>query len=363
MVAGDRSASRGAGSRSPSRGAGSRSPSRGAVSRSPSRWAGNRSRSQLIGAGRRSTPRLTMNKEDMDDLAEGIVKKVFVLKEEKEARLKQDSTRKEVWEEGSDFLVCKFCSKNKVQQNLPHEILRFKRGNFGMISRNRENVEKISEFEVRRRMRDHEEGNFHLWCMRKTEEEKQISKSFEEKNNEAGLLMIKAYLQTVSVGRSADDFLRLVNFTHLIPDVMKSQKNNSRNTFFELRDDCFEVVTNRVHNIFKSDQITELSAILDKVTVQSRSYTVLLTFFFVNGKIYCLLNSLLKMGEDDYEIAGTARMVVAEMRKTLGITRTQLAKKLLHFRSSYYLVSVVDILFPNVKNLTLLGTVYWTCNE
>ena len=71
---------------------------------------------------------------------------------------------------------------------------------------------------------------------------------------------------------------------------------------------------------------------MDKVTVQSRSFTVLLTYFFYEGKIYCLLNSLLKMGEEDYDSEGTARMIISEMSKTLGLTRTQLSKKLLHFR-------------------------------
>ena len=71
--------------------------------------------------------------------------------------------------------------------------------------------------------------------------------------------VIKAYLQIASVGGSTEDFLRLVNFTHLlIPGIIKLQRNNSRRAFFELRDDCFEVVTKRVHNMFKSDKITEL---------------------------------------------------------------------------------------------------------
>ena len=69
------------------------------------------------------------------------------------------------------------------------------------------------------------------------------------------------------------------------------------------------MVTNRVHNMFKSDQITELSTTLDKVTVQSRSFTVLLTYFFNNGKIYYLLNSLLKIS------AGNARVIVSESQK------------------------------------------------
>ena len=70
--------------------------------------------------------------------------------------------------------------------------------------------------------------------------------------------------------------------------------------------------------MFKSEKITELSATftLDMVTVQLRSFTVLLTFFFRNGKIFCLLNSVLKMGEDDYDSAGTASMVVRSLKES-----------------------------------------------
>ena len=71
------------------------------------------------------------------------------------------------------------------------------------------------------------------------------------------------------------------------------------------------------------------------MTVQHRSFTVMLTFFFHDGRIHCLLNSLLKMNLEDYDAAGTARMVVTNLQETLGLTRTQLARKLLHFRWGY----------------------------
>ena len=143
-------------------------------------------------------------------------------------------------------------------------------------------------------------------------------------------MIMMIYLKNARRGGSSADFLNDVDFLHLVPGILKSQKNNSRAIFFELCDNAFEVVTKSVHELFK--QITELSCTLDKVTVQHRSFTVLLTFFFLNGAIFCLLNSLLKMKEDDYDAQGTASMVVSCLKESLGMTRTQLATRLLHFR-------------------------------
>ena len=163
-------------------------------SKSLSRPRQLRSRSLSIGAKDRSTPYLPISKEDKEELAEEIARRVFALKEEKEEREKEDAIRKKVWEVGSEFLVYKICSHFKDQQNLPQEILRFKKRNVGMIVRYRENGEKIPENEIRRRMKDHNDGNFHLWCMRKYEEEDKMKRTFEEENHEVGVLVIKAFL-------------------------------------------------------------------------------------------------------------------------------------------------------------------------
>ena len=322
------------GSRRSSRRSGSRRNRRSGSRRIRRSGSRRRRRSRSPGGAkeeaRRSRVRLT--KEEKEELAEDIAQRVFRMKEEKEVRDKYEARRSDVWEKGRDFLICKACSTYKDQTNLPKEILKLKRGVTGMVARNRDNGRKIPEGEVRRRVNEHEEKNFHLWCVRKAQEEKKSSKTYEEENKEAGLLVIKAFLKTASEGGSGQDFLRLVDFTHLIPGVVKSQKNNSRPAFFKLRDDCFELVTERVKERFRSGAINEISITLDKVTVQSRSFTVLLTFFFSNGKIYCLLNGLLKMGRKDYDSAGTAEMIVDSLKETLGLTSSQLARKLLHAR-------------------------------
>ena len=67
---------------------------------------------------------------------------------------------------------------------------------------------------------------------------------------------------------------------------------------------------------------------MDKVTVQHRTFTVLLSLFFYEGSIYCLLNDILNMEDDDYDGPGTAGIVV----RSLMLTRTQLAFLILLIR-------------------------------
>ena len=94
--------------------------------------------------------------------------------------------------------------------------------------------------------------------------------------------------------------------------VAREAQHSSRNAFFDHRADTVEV-----KDLFRSDKVTEFSCTLDKVTVQHRSFTVLFTFFFINGKIFCLLNILIAMKEDKYNVSGTAKMVVFSCNTTI----------------------------------------------
>jgi hypothetical protein len=309
----------------------SRSRSR---SRSKSR---SRSRSRArSGRNDETRARIRMTKKDLEDLAEEVARKVFEKKEEKEAREKEKAEKTKVWEEGVEFMLCKPCSTYGRSPEVPLDLMKARRGrggaNYGMIGKLTESGEERPSWKVKAAMRDHCDGSLHIWCVRKADEVKTLSKSFEEENKEVGISVLMTFLKNARRGGSAADFINDIDFLHLIPGIPKSQKNNSSTIFFELRDDAFEVVTGSVQELFKSGNITEISVTLDKVTVQHRSFTVLLTFFFYEGSIYCLLNALLKMHKEDYDARGTAAMVVTSLKETLGLNRTLLATKLLHFR-------------------------------
>ena len=61
------------------------------------------------------------------------------------------------------------------------------------------------------------------------------------------------------------------------------------------------------------------------------SYTVIITYFFWEGKLHCVLNELTILNLNDYDSQGTARMVVHSLTSTLGYSRTQLANTLSYF--------------------------------
>ena len=64
--------------------------------------------------------------------------------------------------------------------------------------------------------------------------------------------------------------------------------------------------------------------------MQRTSYTVVMTYFFCNGKIYVILNKLQKLSTDQYDSFGTAKMLISVLTETLGITETKLASIFTH---------------------------------
>lgn len=70
---------------------------------------------------------LKMTEEDKEDLAEKIAQKVFEKNQEKDDREKERLLRSEVWEEGTDFLFCKVCTRHVDSVSLPPELRKFTR--------------------------------------------------------------------------------------------------------------------------------------------------------------------------------------------------------------------------------------------
>ena len=70
---------------------------------------------------------------------------------------------------------------------------------------------------------------------------------------------------------------------------------------------------------FFSDHVHSFSVTLDKMTDQRISDNVIISYFFSEGKIYFLLNSVQKMKSDDYAGDETAMMVVRVLLETLGL--------------------------------------------
>ena len=155
-------------------------------------------------------------------------------------------------------------------------------------------------------------------------------------------------MKNLKRGLGAQDFIVDMDYLHSTPGIPNSQKNDSRNIFFEIRDDAFKIVSEDIHTFLKK-KVSELSVTLDKVTVSHISYTVILTFFFYNGHIFCYLNKLATMSSDSYDARSTAHLVVSTLMETLGLTRTRLANLSVHFwYKQPYFCTVLYVLYCTV---------------
>ena len=266
-------------------------------------------------------------------MAELLAQKLEEKKKEKDERTKfEEERRADGWEECEEWLLCRPCTTYYNHPDLPPAFRKCVRNgqNFGLVSKiDPKTGGQKPRWRINQRCKEHKENTIHHWCEIKDLEVKASQVSFEEENRSVGLVIVMAFLKVARRGGSAADFQDTVDFVHLL-NLPKSQKNNLHNIFFTLRSDVFEVVSGIVKKMFAED-VTEFASTLDKVTVQSRSFTVLLSFFFYHGRIHCLLNDLINMDPEDYDSAGTARFISEKLQATLGYTRTKLSEKLLHF--------------------------------
>ena len=118
--------------------------------------------------------------------------------------------------------------------------------------------------------------------------------------------------------------------TYLTQGIEAATKNDGRQEFFKYRELFFLELTECVKHFFNRN-IKSFSVTLDKITNQRIPYCAILTYFFWEGRIFILLNSLHRMTSEDGDSVGTARMVTTVLMETLGLSMSALKARCHHF--------------------------------
>ena len=203
------------------------------------------------------------------------------------------------------------------------------RGASGTVKRRDKNSVMRSNHVLSKVCKRHEKTNLHIWFDIKEKQEVEKRQTFEIRNEEAGLSVVRTAIKTMKQGGGSIDFQADLDLLALTPGIVYAVKNNSRAMFFDIRDSTFEVVSGKMRKFF-CDNIKSIAVTLDKVTVHHTSYTVIMTYFFWRGKLHVVLNELTILNLDNYDSEGTARMVVNSLISTFSYSRTQLANTLRH---------------------------------
>ena len=101
------------------------------------------------------------------------------------------------------------------------------------------------------------------------------------------------------------------------------QLKSSRFAFFEVRELVWEVLSEIIKKLSSDpDLIRDICVTLDKVTVFNVPYSVVCTYYFLEGGLHVLINGLIVMEEDDYCGQGCAKVLTEFVMNTLGLSKT-----------------------------------------
>ena len=203
-----------------------------------------------------------------------------------------------VWMSGDDFISCIPCLKYSDMEKVPAALRKYKKGNFGRIKA------KGEGFHIRHSQKEHEASDLHKWCAVKSEELEKEKIVQDTKNKQAAENTVRNVIFALKNGGGSELFLSLMDKDNLTEGIEALAKNDSKCTFFDVREIVYEEVDKRVKYQFRN--IKCITVTLDMVTVGHISYMVILTYFFQDGQINIFLNRLEKLQDIDYNGPGTA---------------------------------------------------------
>ena len=253
--------------------------------------------------------------EFIDDLTEKISFKLKNLSDPKSS-----TQAKSDWLSTETHFICKSCSKFAKSDEVPQKMKHFYRGDFGFVEKG---DPKHHNFCKKR----HESTELHLWCLEQQAKSDIQSADAEDKSRKAGMLVIRNALFCFKKGLSSRDFVAL-NDKDNMTELTTATKNDSKIQFYDIRNLADEKLSHQIKMIFKD--VKAFSVTLDKVTVGRISYTVVLSYFFYDGRIHVVLNKLVHLSSKDYDGPGTAKMLLDCLVETTGLTESQISLRLVH---------------------------------
>ena len=241
----------------------------------------------------------------------------------------EEEEHEDIWMVHNNVITCRECISYSNNTNIPSKLKRARKGDFASF------FTDVPKKVLNTRKKNHLKSELHIWCHKFGKEQLEFNKMATEENEIACTIQITNALFCIKTCGSASDFIKendkdqLNYVTQNMTGNKPPTKNDSKKQFFEIREHAFKLLTTNIISSFK--QVKSFSVTLDKVTCGHFPYTVIMTYFFWDGKIHILLNRVQPMSSWDYEGKGAANMVINTLKDTLGMSTATLAQKCHHF--------------------------------
>lgn len=271
-----------------------------------------------------------INSEELEEFSNILSEKIANNLKNLDKQCDQSKDKSGTWLESERNHICQPCFKFSKSESVPQSLRKYNGKDLGMISKQQD------QKHINSSKKSHELNELHIWCCLQYEKSLFQTIEMKEKSDIAGKMIVRNAIFCLTKGFSAQDFVDLNVKDSLNMDLKEkvATKNDSKAQFFFLRDIIYDKVSSKLKSLMQSlfsQKKLWITVTLDKVTVNRKSYTVVATYFFYEGAIYCFLNQLAPLSTKDYDGKGTARMLIDCLTDSLGLSRLQLAEVLIHF--------------------------------
>ena len=260
--------------------------------------------------------------DDGENFADKVAERVVYRLKEMEKKPEREMSVN--WLETETDYICQDCVAESDSVELPQPLRRYKKGKYGAVSKN-QNVPHINQA-----MLSHETNPLHIWCLTRADKKNEKKAKDKEKSKAAATMIVTNIVYCLKNSESSATFRKLCDKDQLIPEISSScsTKNDGRQMYWVVKDLVFDSLSDTLVECMAES--TVLAVTLDKVTVGSVAYTVILSYFWYKGAIHCVLNKIHVMTSDEFDGEGTAEFLVSTLLETLRISKSTLANKLKH---------------------------------
>ena len=251
-------------------------------------------------------------------------------------KLKGDSEQSEIEtfeisdcfkETDDEKLYCEPCFRQTSSLSFPSHLKPGIKGNHGIFNKPNDPKYKTNK-ERKKCLLDHTRSEVHCWCVNQEKNAMTQHDAEAEVNRRCAEILVTNAYGCLKDLDGSKKFCRLNDMLEMLIPSEYPTKNDGRQMFFSLREIVFEKLTQKIREKFKSTKSACFT--LDKVTVRRTPFTVIMTYFFANGKIHVLLNSIHKMKYEEYDGKGSAKMVGKVLMNSLGLTKQEVGEKFRH---------------------------------
>lgn len=223
-------------------------------------------------------------------------------------------------ETDDEKMYCKYCFEFSSSKLMPQDLKKGLKGNFGVFLKP-DSINYKKNKMRKKGMADHCRSDIHHWCVTEHMKQNVEDTEFLNKNQKGAEILVTSAIECLLEGDGSKKFVRLNDLLQSLLTDDFPTKNDGRQMYYEIREMFVEKILSATRKLFETIKTACFS--LDKVTVRRTSFMVIMSFFFCEGKICPLLNSLHKMKEDEYDGKGSAKMVGEALMGSLDMPKSK----------------------------------------